>query len=83
MLRRQAALISAGEVLALCPSRMHRMTPEGSVSFVKTLSIVKVGVCLRHFLFLRHIHGCSVQLTKNAFQEKKIMSRQSRHEPTD
>lgn len=70
MLRRQAALISAGEVLALCLSRMHRMTPEGSVSFVKTLSIVKVGVCLRHFLFLRHIHGCSVQLTKNAFQEK-------------
>lgn len=51
VLRRQAALISAGGVLALCPSRMHRMTSEGVVSFVKTLSIVKVSVCLRHFLF--------------------------------
>lgn len=38
---------------------------------MKTLSIVKVGVCLRHFLFLRHIHGCSVQLTKMLFRKKK------------
>lgn len=56
------------------------MTSKDKVSFVDTLCVVKVSVCLRHFLFLQHT---LLQFSAQKFLFKTIITRKSSHESTD